>query len=140
MSFNNVYPFWPYAVTCDTPAASVCPPSPAPPWSRERRVPNVQTLGEDGTINLETDPTYFDKTASSPAAPVTIVLPDGNSRQQYKTLLIRGDKLATTEQFNVTGTFAGFTSLMFDGVGFSAVLMWSGTDWVMVGGNANIVP
>lgn len=141
MSCNNIYPLtlWPYA-SCSTPATSNCPPSPEPPWSRERRVPNVQTLGEDGTINLEADPTFLDKEISEPAAPVAITLPNGNYRSQLKTILIRSDKLLTTERFNVSGTFAGFTSIYFDGVGFNAILQWDGVAWQILSGNCNTVP
>ena len=41
--------------------------------------------------------------------------------------------------WSLTGTFAGFTSLTFDADGYTAVLEWVDTAWVMIGGNATTV-
>lgn len=126
---------------CDEqPASSRTPPSPTPPWHRDIKTPVTQTLSDDGNVSLTTDVTYLDKTISSPSVPVNITIPNGNFARQYKTILIKGDKLATTETFNLAGTFAGYSSLTFDGVGFVAVLIWDSSSWVLVGGNVTTNP
>lgn len=117
------------------PARSVLVPSPEPPWKRANFTPLSETLTFAGPISLTANPTFLEQTLNSPAAPVAMVLPNGSAIGQYKTILIATNKRATTETFNVSGTFNGFTSLQFDSVGYVAVLMFDGTGWVLVGGN-----
>jgi hypothetical protein len=99
----------------------------------------AQTITADDTVSLSADPTYLDKMISTPSVPVAVTLPKGTQKGQYKRILIAGDKIAGTERFNLIGTFAGFSSLYFDSVGFNAVLFWDGTAW-QVSGNVNVIP
>ena len=115
---------------------SSSPPSPEPPWSRARVSPVIQTLSAAGVVSLTADPTFLDKAVSVPSVPVAITIPDGTSLEQRKHIYIRTDKLATTETFNLAGTFSGFTSLQFDGVGHSAILVWDGKGWKHLAGGA----
>ena len=88
-------------------------------------------------MSLTSDPSYLDRLGQNPSVPVNITIPDGNHKGQSKRIYIRGEKLATTETFILSGNFAGFTSLTFDGVGFSAVLEWDGSSsWLFLAGNA----
>ena len=54
--------------------------------------------------------------------------------------MIPGNMLGITETFNLAGTFAKYTSLSFDGVGFNATLVWDGGAWTLLSGNANTFP
>ena len=114
------------------------PPSPLPPWHRPIQTPVVQIIYGDDTINLGVDVTYLEKTVSNPSVPVVVTLPDGNFLRQYHRILIAGHLLATSETFEVSGTFTGLTSLTFNSVGHSALLEWDGGGWTMLGGNAAV--
>jgi hypothetical protein len=122
--------------TTDTAASCNCPPSPVPPWSREARSGQTQRIVDNDVVNLAHDPTYLEKVVSDPSASVTVTLPNGNRKGQHKRIMIPGDSLATTETFTVSGTFAGFTTLTFDAVGYNALLEWDGAAWQFMGGNA----
>lgn len=138
MSCENQTTIFGGTVVVRSPASNNCPPSPQPPWTREARSPVAQTLYDAGSVSLTTDITYLDKPVSVPASPKAITIPNGNRKGQFKQILIQGDKLATTETWNLAGTFAGFTSLTFDKLGFNAMLVWDGTSWSLMGGNAAI--
>ncbi len=136
MSCNNqTVIFGSGAVVVRSPASSNCPPSPAPPWGREGRAPISQTLFEAGNVSLTTDITYLDKVVSDPPAPQAITIPNGNRKGQFKQIIIQGSKLATTETWNLAGTFAGYTSLTFNAIGNAAMLVWNGDSWTVMGGN-----
>jgi hypothetical protein len=123
------------------PKSCSCPPSPTPPWARAIQSPLTQVITQADTVNLTVLTTFFNAALSDPAAPVAVTLPDGNYVQQEKRLMIAGDKLATTEKFIVTGTFAGgYTKLVFNGIGFNAVLVWDSSAWTIMGGNAELQP
>lgn len=116
-------------------------PTPLPPWSRAVQTPQIQTLDEDGAILLTMDTTFLSQTtpkdATDLAVAYDITLPDGNYQRQNKIILIPAGSIPNlTATFRVTGTFAGFTSLLFDSLGQSAVLLWDGAGWFLVGGNA----
>jgi hypothetical protein len=97
----------------------------------------TETISGDGTINLNVDTTYLDKTAGGP---YTVVLPNGNHRRQIKRIYVPGGSQPTTATFNVTGLFVGFTSLQFTTIATSAVLEWDGAKWQSIGGNADTIP
>ena len=108
-----------------------------PPWERTVKTPLCQIIGEDGTAILGHSTTYLSSTTPAESGdPYSIVLPDGNYRRQIKEFFIPGANLPGTAQFVVTGTFAGFSSLLFDSIGTSAVLEWDGSAWHLIGGNA----
>ena len=153
MSENNCKPScWPYTYwgwvgwgpgwgCCGAgPATSNCPPSPTPPWSRQQ-VGFTQTLVEAGNVSLTCNVTLLDRVIGSPTpAPQAITIPDGNANGQTKTIAIPGGRLANTETWTLSGSFAGFSQLVFDGVGWNATLMWLDGSWGLVAGNAGITP
>ena len=132
---NNINP------NLHLPNAQLCP-SPTPPWHRPTVSPLTNSIYGDGPISLTADTTYLNskeiKMVDGVETPYVVTLPNGNHRRQTIQIFIETANLANQEtaQFNVTGTFAGFTSLTFNSVNFSAVLEWSGSHWVLVGGNA----
>ena len=116
-------------------------PSPLPPWSRPVQTPQIQTLTTDGDIVLSMDTTLLDqvtpKDADDPTAAYDLVLPDGNYQRQHKTIVILAQDVPNLPaSFRVSGRFVGFTSLLFNGLGQSALLMWDGAGWHQIGGNA----
>lgn len=114
--------------------ACMCPPSPIPPWHRPVQSPVVQTMTEDGAVSLTTDVTYLKIGAGAGGKAIT--LPDGNYKRQIKRVMIPGDQIYDTATWTMTVTGAGFTSMVFDATGTSAVLEWDGAAWQMIGGNA----
>ena len=126
--------------TCTTQTCNVCPPSPIPPWHRPTVQPVTHSLVEDGTISLNTNLTYLNQTtpkdAGDESVPYVAVLPNGNYKQQRKTIVIPAESVAETSIWSVTGTFVGFTSLTFNDLGTSVELMWDGNGWQYIGGNA----
>lgn len=115
-------------------------PTPLPPWSRPVQTPQIQTLDADGDILLAMDTTYLSQTtpkdSEDATAAYSVALPDGNYERQNKIILVPKGDIPTSAAFRVTGTFAGFTSLLFSSIGQNAVLMWDGAGWHMLGGNA----
>ena len=105
-------------------------PSPMPPYSRSG-ASAWQILEDDGAVKLTVLPTYLVATTAK-----TATLADGTVRQQRKNIFIPADMLATTGEWTVTGTFAGFGSMNFNGIAFAAELEWDGSGWQMIGGNA----
>jgi hypothetical protein len=96
---------------------------------------------QNDTINIDMLTTFLDQQLNTPPAPVTCNLPNGTYVQQEKHIYIAGDKIGTTETFNVAGTFSGgYTSLVFNKIGFSARLVWDGAGWQLTGGNAELQP
>jgi hypothetical protein len=116
------------------------PTSPIPPWHRPIVTPVVDTLVGDGAISLATDTSYLAQTApknpSDLTVPYVVTLADGNYKRQHKQIFIPADKVENTAKWRVTGNFVGFVSLFFDDVGQSAILMWDGSGWHKVGGQA----
>ena len=126
-------------------------PSVQPPWKRPVESPQTNTLYGNATIVLTYDTTYLNQTAplynnANPPAviPYTVALPNGNYTRQiiriYVTDTNVGGSATPTAAFNVAGNFAGFTSLTFNTIGFSAVLEWTGSRWSLIGGNAVVNP
>ena len=113
-------------------------PQPIPPWHRPIDSPVVQELTEAGAINLACDTTYLISTASGD--PISATLPDGNFKRQTKRIYIPGDIQNTTASWRISGTFVGFATLLFDTIGWSAVLEFDGDGWHLVGGNAKAEP
>lgn len=116
-------------------------PSPTPPWHRPVLSPNVETLTEDndaGTISLTVDTTYLetDVLKATPTDPYVVALPAGNYQRQYKKIYVPKAYEITTAPWKVTGTFVGFTYLLFDNIGRAAILEWDGEGWHLAGGNA----
>lgn len=118
------------------------PPFKTPPWARPVQSPSVQVITEDGgAINLTEDTTYLDATVSdevyedAETEPVAVTIPDGNHRRQTKRIYILSDNQNTTAKFRVAGSIMGATALLFNRVGWSAVLEWVDGAWHQVGGN-----
>lgn len=112
-------------------------PNQTPPWERTSTSTQTQTILEDGTVLLSTDTTFLDNiVAAEDGEPYDVTLPDGNFVRQVKQILVPTANHETTAQFMVTGNFAGFTELLFDTLGTSAVLEWDGAGWHLIGGNA----
>ena len=119
-------------------------PSPIPPWKRPVTNPRTNTISAAGTIDLSYDTTFFDtQTSNNDGAtppnniPWGIVLPNGNFVRQSILLMIPGKNLPTSQAtFVVTGTFAGFKTLLFNNIGFNAWLMWDGSSWQIQSGGA----
>lgn len=126
--------------TCATlPSVAVQVPSPEPPWRRPSQIVAYEVLRTPGNISLTANPTMLLQTLNSPSVPVAMALPNGNQVGQIKTILIATADRANSETFIVTGTLNEFTSLQFDAVGYMAVLMWDGSGWTLIGGNATTV-
>lgn len=129
-----------YGCGCgNLPPACNCPPSPNAPWQRESMSPLIQTL-YDGAVAISLDPNtcYLNQT-QTPTAPINtaMVLPNGNFPKQSMSIFIVSSALATTATWTFSGTFAGgYTKLMFNNFGFSALLFWDGSAWQLTGGNA----
>ena len=118
-------------------------PSPLPPWSNPPVSPLVQTCVGDDQIQLGVDTTYLsqplarDAVNSVPPGPSYVVsLPNGNYQRQCHWIMIQGASIPTTQPFKITGTFAGFVTLLFNGTATIALLIWDGTAWQLAGGNA----
>ena len=112
-------------------------PSPTPPWANPPVSPLVQTCFGDDTIVIGVDTTYLTQ-ATAPLAPQTqyvVALPNGTYQRQCHTIIIPGNMVLTTQAFKITGTFNGFTSLLMNSAATSALLMWDGFSWVLLGGN-----
>lgn len=116
------------------------PPSPTPPWSRPPINPITHTLTDEGEISLGTLTTYLNQTApidsEDETIPYVVTLADGSYLQQRKVIQIPGSAIENTARWRVTGTFAGFVSLLLDRLGHSAELIWDGSAWHLSGGNA----
>lgn len=126
--------------SCSGPSCN-CPPSPIPPWSRPVQSPLTQTIFGADTVILTMDTTYLRQAAvtgpnNTPQGPFAVAMPDGNYLRQFKRIYIPSDAIATTATFNLSGHFAGFTSLTFNTIAQSAVLEWDGAAWQLIGGNA----
>ena len=134
---------------CDGGGGCIGPvvPSPIPPWKRAVSSPRTNTISSAGTIDLNYDTTYFDTQTSNndggtPSKNIAwgIVLPAGNYKRQIIRLYIPGKNISTSPAtFSVTcapGVGAGFTTLLFNNIGTSAVLEWDGSAWQLIGGNA----
>ena len=64
-------------------------------------------------------------------------IPNGTYQRQEKQIFVQGSELVTTATFVIAGTFAGgYTTLTFNSIAFSARLIWDGSAWQLVGGNA----
>lgn len=118
------------------PPACNCPPSPIPPWHRPVQSGRVQTIKGTGSVDLMSDTTLLVATVNNPPKPISVTLPNGNFQRQMKRIYIPGDQIANSESFNVTGKYAGYDTLTFNQLGFSAVLEWDGATWQIIGGNA----
>lgn len=123
--------------------SSSCPPSPLPPW--HRKVVNseidVETLTGDGTISLDVTVTLLNQTTPKDGVPTPfdVVLPDVDAdcaSPITKEIYIPKSVEDITAPFRVTGTLTGFTSILFNATGQSAVLRWVAGSWVLIGGNA----
>lgn len=123
--------------TCTTTSpspASNTPPSPQPPWSRESFRVGVQTLVDNGTIDITRRITQLDQTVAG-SSPYAITLPNGTYKGQIKEIEIPSANLTATSSWLLSGTFAKYTSLTFDSLGFNAMLRFDGTGWQLIGGN-----
>jgi hypothetical protein len=91
-----------------------------------------------GLSPLTQDVTYLatETAKEDPDDPYVVALPDGNYKRQSKRLYIPSEIRETTAPWKVTGTFAGFGFLGFNGIAMAAVLEWDGSGWHLVGGNA----
>lgn len=119
---------------CTPPPSSCnCPPSPTPPWARPVLSPLIQTIIQPDTVNIDLLTTRLVKAVSVPSVPIAVVIPNGNYIGQYKQIFIPGDMLVTTEMFNLTGTFATYSSLTFNALGNFAELIWDGSAWNATG-------
>jgi hypothetical protein len=126
------------------PPACNCPPSPTPPWARESQSPQVDWHYDASIPQLSLDPqmTILSQTQSS-GAPINnaMVLPNGSFVKQSKSIYIDSSVLTTTATWTVAGIFAGgFTKLVFNTLGYSALMFWDGTSWQLTGGNAILTP
>lgn len=125
------------------PPACNCPPSPTPPWARESQSPLMQTLF-DSAVPLRLDPnTCYLSQTQDPTAPINnaMVLPNGNFPKQSMSIFVNSAILATTATWTFAGAFAGgYTKLVFDSIGYSALLFWDGAAWQLTGGNATLTP
>lgn len=125
------------------PPACNCPPSPIPPWERQSQSPLIQML-VDSTIpqiTLDPDVTYLNQ-AQNQSAPINnaLVLPSGNYLKQIKRIYIPAAAIATTATWTVSGAFSGgYTKLVFNTIGYGAMLEWDGSGWQLTGGNAALV-
>lgn len=119
------------------------PPSPTPPWARPVQSPSIQYLYDDTSvgdeITLNEDTTYLVSTTPKDPldldVPYELLLPDGTYPRQTKRIYVQKTNSLTTAKWQVTGTIVGCTSLVFDTIGWSAVLEWDGSGWQQVGGN-----
>ena len=110
-----------------------------PPWQRLSQSPLPQTCVGADTINLGPDLTYLNQvTPNVDGTPYMLALPDGNYLRQTKTIYVLGSAAAATAPWLLTGTFAGFNSLLFNTTALEAVLEWDGSAWHLIGGTAQI--
>lgn len=69
-----------------------------------------------------------------------MTLPNGNYPNQTKTIIIPGTMLTgplgPTETFNITGIFAGYSSMTFDATAFIGIFIWDSGSWIFSSGNA----
>lgn len=122
-------------------------PSPTAPWQRPVLNPKIEILtaaNDAGAVSLVQDTTFLETTVlkATPTDPYIVALPAGNYKRQTKVVLIPRETLTNgggSAPWKVTGTFSGFTYLNFSQIGQSAVLMWDGTGWQLIGGNAEPV-
>lgn len=127
------------------PASNNAPPSPTPPWARPVQSASTNSLFVDGSIDLRYDTTYLDsitpKDVNNLDTPYQITLPNGNYNRQVIRILLAGDNTqrVATAKFLVTGTGLGWGTLLFDSLGTSAMLHWTGSAWAVIGGNATPV-
>lgn len=130
-------------VSCcgNLPPACNCPPSPTPPWARESMSPLTQVLF-DSAVPLTLDPqtTILNQTQSDPINNL-MVLPNGAFTKQSKSIYVLASILSTTATWTFSGIFAGgYTKLVFNNLGYNALLFWDGTAWQLTGGNAILTP
>jgi hypothetical protein len=113
------------------------------PSTIEIAVPTLSfaTVSTDGTIPLGYKIIYLDSTAirmvDGVESPYQVVLPNGERAGQVLRILIPAANLRppTSATFVVTGNFASYSSLTFNGIAFSADLLFDGSVWFMIGGN-----
>ena len=114
--------------------ANVIPQSPKPPFYRETKGNVPQTLTGPGAIILGEGKTTLNSTTGGPHA---LTMPNGQYDGQVHRINIRGDAVASTATWNLTGTFiTPITGFQFDSIGQSLVLEWDGHGWHNSGGNA----
>jgi hypothetical protein len=120
-----------------------CPPSPIPPW--HRKVVNSEideeTITGDDTIDLSVTVTILNQTTPKDGVPTpyTVILPNVDTlcaSPIQKEIYIPRSQANLTAPFRVTGTFNGFTSLLFNLTGQNAILRWVSGAWNLNGGNA----
>ncbi len=115
-------------------------PSPLPPWHRDNYTGITETLDGDGEASIGCDTTYLSsivpKDEDDSDVPYLVTLPDGTVQRQTKTIHVPAGNAATTAKFKVTGTFVGFSALLFSTIAWSAMLQWDGAGWHWIGGNA----
>lgn len=132
--------WWPGWGCKPPPPASNCPPSPTPPWARPSQSPLTQVIVDNTVAQILLDPniTFLNQVGGGPNS---IALPNGAFLKQYKEIYIPTQTIATTATWNVAGSFAGgFTKLVFNALGYSALLQWDGAGWQLIGGNAALTP
>lgn len=119
-----------------------CPPSVTPPWHREfaNAATNEQVFTGNGTIDLGIEHVVF-KQNSAPdegdAYEITLPDVDEGCSGGRMNLRIYGPYESTTAPFRVNGTFAGgFTSYLFNNLGFNLLIEWRDDRWWVLGGNA----
>lgn len=114
--------------------ANVIPQSPVPPFYRDPQGNIMQTLTGPGAAQLGEGVTYLNSTTGGPHA---LTIPSGQYKGQVHRIMVKGDIVATTATWNLTGSFiTPITGFDFDSIGQSLVLEWDGAAWHNTGGNA----
>lgn len=104
-----------------------------PPWERVG-TPGIQTITGNGQISLVADVTHLNQsTPSADGGDYQVTLPNGTTPRQIKRVYVTQSASA---HFTVSGQFANGGSLRFYDIAQSAVLEWDGTNWHLIGGNA----
>lgn len=114
--------------------ANVIAQSPTPPFYRETEGNIMQTLTVAGAVSLGVAVTYL---ATASGGPHALTIPSGQYEGQVKRIQVRGDLVATTATWTLTGSFVTpIVGFSFHTTGTSLILEWDGHKWHNTGGNA----
>lgn len=101
-------------------------------------ITDSETVSTATSLDLTKLVTLLSATAG---ANLPITIGAGSYVGQQKIIMLLA---ASARDFELTGTFLGFTSITFGdyggGVGYSALLEWDGAAWTWIGGNAAVIP
>lgn len=116
------------------------PTSPPPPYARPTQSPVTDSIVGDGAISLATDTSFLEqstpKNTEDESEAYAVTIASGAYKRQTKQVFVPASIGEDTALFRLTGTFADCVALLFNDVGQSAVLVWDGGAWHVVGGNA----